>query len=253
MKLYSHAAIKEINKQHGFRMSESLGQNFLVDESIIKKIVEESFIGENDLVIEIGPGMGVLTAEAAKYAKKVVAIEIDSKLIPILDQTLVDYDNIEILNKDILKTNLRNIIENKKSEDSDIKDVKIIGNLPYYITTPIIMKILQESVPAQSITVMTQKEVADRICAKPGTKAYGALTVAVQYYCNIFHVADVPRTDFIPQPKVDSSVLRLEINEKKAVELLDEKMFFICLKAGFNQRRKTLLNCMLAFSSSSSQ
>jgi len=225
-------------------MSDSLGQNFLTDRAVINRIIEESFIEENDLVIEIGPGMGVLTGEAARYARKVIAIEIDERLLPILDHTLAEHDNIEIINKDILKTNLREIIENAKVADSSINGVKIIGNLPYYITTPIIMKILEEGTPAESITIMMQKEVADRISAHPGTKAYGALTVAVQYYCDIYHVADVPRTDFVPQPKVDSAVLRLEIKKEKAVDLLDEKMFFICVRAGFNQRRKTLLNCL---------
>lgn len=239
MKLYAEKTIKELNSRHGFRTSKSLGQNFLTDKNIIDKIIEESFIEENDLVIEIGPGMGVLTMEAAKYARKVIAVEIDAGLLPILDHTLSGYDNIEIINADILKTNLREIIDNAKEKDNGIKGVKIIGNLPYYITTPIIMKILEENTPAESITIMMQKEVADRIKAQPGGKTYGALSVAVQYYCRVYQVASVPKDVFVPQPKVDSSVLRLELRDEKPVDLLDEKMFFICIRAGFSARRKT--------------
>jgi len=226
-------------------MTKSLGQNFLADKNIIDKIIEETFIEEDDLVIEIGPGIGVLTAEAAQYARKVIAIELDKELLPILDYTLSEYDNIEIINEDILKTNLRNIIENAKKEDPVLKGVKIIGNLPYYITTPIIMKILEENIPANSITIMMQKEVADRIKAHPNTKAYGTLSIAVQYYCNVCQIATVPKEVFVPVPKVDSAVLRLEIRDEKPVELLEENMFFLCVKKGFSKRRKTLLNCMV--------
>ncbi|MEG0156524.1 MAG: 16S rRNA (adenine(1518)-N(6)/adenine(1519)-N(6))-dimethyltransferase RsmA [Anaerovoracaceae bacterium] len=247
MKLYSPNTIRDIKNKHAFKLSKSLGQNFLTDKHIIDKIIEESYIGEQDLVIEIGPGMGVLTAEAAQQARKVIAIEIDKGLLPILDYTLQDYDNIEVINQDILKTNLREVIDNAKREDPAIEGVKIIGNLPYYITTPIIMKILEEQVPVESITIMMQKEVADRISGKAGSKAYGALTVAVQYYCTVSKVAAVSKEVFVPVPKVDSTVLRLDLRTEKPVELLDEKLFFACIKAAFSQRRKTLLNCLTGF------
>lgn len=240
-KLYAPSTIRQIKDKHGFRLSKSLGQNFLTDKNIIDKIIEESFITEDDLVIEIGPGIGTLTAEAAQRAKKVIAVEIDQNLIPILEETLAGYSNIQILNQDILKTDLAQVIA---FEGEEIKGVKIIGNLPYYITTPIIMKLLEDGVPADSITVMMQKEVADRIQSGPGTKTYGAISVAVQYYCTIEQVAAVPKEVFIPQPKVDSTVLRLDIRKKRPIELIDEKVFFSCVKSGFGQRRKTLLNSM---------
>ncbi|MEL7658896.1 MAG: 16S rRNA (adenine(1518)-N(6)/adenine(1519)-N(6))-dimethyltransferase RsmA, partial [Bacillota bacterium] len=191
MKLYSPATIHEIKHKHGFKLSKSLGQNFLTDKNIIDKIIEKSMIGKNDLVIEIGPGIGVLTSAAAEEAGKVIAIEIDRNLIPILKETLSEYHNIEIVNSDILKTDLKTILEqNKEINGQRVEGVKILGNLPYYITTPIIMKILEDRVPADSITIMLQKEVADRIKAGPGTKAYGALSVAVQYYCTVTHVVN---------------------------------------------------------------
>ncbi|MGI6721191.1 MAG: 16S rRNA (adenine(1518)-N(6)/adenine(1519)-N(6))-dimethyltransferase RsmA [Anaerovoracaceae bacterium] len=244
MKPYTVKSIKELKNKYNFRMTKSLGQNFLTDRGIIEEIVEGAEIGPDDLVIEIGPGMGVLTSVVAERARKVIAIEIDSGLLPILAQTLAEYDNIEIINADVLKSDLRKLIENARASDDKIDKVEIIGNLPYYITTPIIMKILEEEVPASGITVMMQKEVADRIKAHPGTKAYGALSVAVQYYCVVHDIAAVPREVFVPQPKVDSTVLRLEIRDKKPVDLLDEKFFFICIRAGFSSRRKTLLNCL---------
>lgn len=240
MKLYAPSTIKELREKHGFRLSKSLGQNFLTDKNIIDKIIEDSFIGEKDLVIEIGPGIGVLTAEAAAAAKKVIAIEIDRGLIPILTETLKDYDNIIVLNQDVLKTDLKALIQEHHCGGS----VRIIGNLPYYITTPIIMKILEDQVPADSITAMMQKEVADRIKAEPGSKIYGALSVAVQYYCTVEQILSVPREVFVPQPKVDSAVLRMDIRREHPVELKDESMFFQCIKAGFEQRRKTLVNSL---------
>ncbi|MBN7774480.1 16S rRNA (adenine(1518)-N(6)/adenine(1519)-N(6))-dimethyltransferase RsmA [Clostridium aminobutyricum] len=245
MKLYAPSTIKQIKEQYDFKLSKSLGQNFLTDKNIIDKIIEDSFIGEDDLVIEIGPGIGVLTAAAAEVAGKVIAIEIDRNLIPILKDTLTEYDNIEILNQDILKTDLNQIIEsNTEIDGRKTKSVRIIGNLPYYITTPIIMKILEEGVKADSITIMMQKEVADRIKAEAGKKAYGALSVAVQYYCSVASVANVPKEVFVPQPKVDSSVIRLDIRKDKPVELFDERVFFECVRAGFGQRRKTMLNSL---------
>lgn len=244
MKLYAPSTIQMIKERHNFQLSKSLGQNFITDKSVIERIVEGSDVTENDLVIEIGPGIGVLTAEAAEAAAKVVAIEIDKKLIPILSETLQEYDNIRVINQDILKTNLNEIIDAERAAGSFSGEVKIMGNLPYYITTPIIMGILENGVAADSITIMMQKEVADRIKAKPGGKIYGAISVAVQYYCSVEQIASVPKEVFVPRPKVDSAVLKLCIRKKRPVELIDEKAFFACIKAGFGQRRKTLLNSL---------
>ena len=239
MKLYEPSTIRAIREEFGFKFSKSLGQNFLTDKNIIDKIVDGAEIGPEDTVIEIGPGVGVITYEAAQQAKQVIAIEIDKTLIPILDKTLGEFDNVKVVNEDVLKLDI-----NKLIEEEGAKGVKIMGNLPYYITTPIIMKILEEEVKADSITIMMQKEVADRIKAGPGNKIYGALSVAVQYYCTVEKVADVPRSVFVPQPNVDSVVLRLNIRDEKPVEVLDCKLFFDCVKAGFGQRRKTLLNSL---------
>lgn len=240
MKLYKPTTLNDIKDRYGFNFSKGLGQNFLVDKNIIDQIVDESFITEDDLVIEIGPGAGVITAEAAAVAGKVVAVEIDQSLIPILEETLGMYDNVEVVNQDILKTDLKALIEEHRQPGG----VKIIGNLPYYITTPIIMKILEEDVNVDSITIMMQKEVADRIKAAPGTKLYGALSAAVQYYCTIEKIATAPKEAFMPRPKIDSAVLRLDVRKEHPVELIDEKVFFQCIKSGFEQRRKTLLNCL---------
>ena len=242
MKLYAPSTIRDIKERYGFKLSKSLGQNFLTDKNIIDRIIEGAGIGPEDLVIEIGPGIGVITSEAAETAKKVIAVEIDKNLIPILKETLSDVDNVEIVNQDILKTDVNQLIA---SLGDSISGVKIIGNLPYYITTPIIMKLLEDGVKANSITVMMQKEVADRIKAFPGSKAYGALSVAVQYYCTVEAVVNVPKEVFVPQPKVDSTVLRLNIREEAPVKLLNREIFFRCVKAGFGQRRKTLLNSLM--------
>ena len=239
MKLYEPSTIKKLREEYGFKFSKSLGQNFLTDKNIIDEIVNGAGIEPDDTVLEIGPGIGVITYEAAQLAKKVVAVEIDKSLLPILAETLSEYENVKVINEDILKLDI-----NKLIEDEGMENVKIMGNLPYYITTPIIMKILDEGVKASSITIMMQKEVADRIKAGPGTKAYGALSVAVQYYCTVDKVASVPRSVFVPQPNVDSVVLRLNIRSEKAVKLDNEKLFFDCVKAGFGQRRKTLLNSL---------
>ncbi len=240
MKLYAPSTIKELKEKHGLRPSKSLGQNFLTDKHIIDSIIEGSLIGEKDLVIEIGPGVGTLTAEAARAAAKVIAIEIDRNLIPILEETLRDYDNVTVLNKDVLKTDLNALIQGHGCGGR----VRIIGNLPYYITTPIIMKILENQVPADSITAMMQKEVADRIQSKPGNRVYGALSVAVQYFCTVQHILTVPKAVFVPQPKVDSAVLRMDIRREHPVALKDERLFFQCIRSGFEQRRKTLLNSL---------
>jgi len=245
MKLHSTATIHELKKKHGFQLTKSLGQNFLTDKNIIDRIIEKSDITKQDLVIEVGPGIGVLTAAAAEAAGKVVAIEIDRNLLPVLRETLAEYDNVEIINKDVLKTDFHEILEqNREIGGQKIEGVKILGNLPYYITTPIIMKILEDKVPADSITIMLQKEVADRIKAGPGTKTYGALSVAVQYYCTVVHVANAPKEIFVPQPKVDSTVIRLDIRREKPVRVVHEEAFFAVVKAGFGQRRKTLLNSL---------
>ncbi len=239
MKLYSPETIREMRERYGFQLSKSLGQNFLTDKNIVDAIIDATDIGSDDLVIEIGPGMGVITAEAAARAKKTVAVEIDRRLIPILEETLKEFHNVEIINADVLKTDLNGIIERE-----GFKTAKIIGNLPYYITTPIIMHLLEKGIHAESITVMMQKEVADRIQASPGGKTCGAITAAVNYYCTVTEVARVPRTVFVPAPKVDSTVLRFDLRKEKEVDLDDEKLFFRCIKAGFGQRRKTLLNSL---------
>lgn len=239
MKLYAPSTIKEIKERYGFRLSKSLGQNFLTDKHIIDRIIEAADIDAGDLIIEIGPGIGVLTREAAERAGRVVAVEIDRNLLPILEETLAGYDNVEVINADILKTDVNRIIAG-----SDCRKATIIGNLPYYITTPIIMNLLERGVKADSMIFMMQKEVADRIRAGAGSKTYGALSVAVQYYCSAELVTMVPKEVFFPAPKVDSAVLKLHIRKDKPVELNDEAMFFRCIKAGFGQRRKTLANSL---------
>lgn len=239
-KLYSPAKMAQLRAKHDFRHSKSLGQNFLSDKNIIDAIIEGSEIGAEDLVIEIGPGMGVLTAAAAECASRVVAVEIDRHLIPILTETLEDYDNVEIINADVMKTDLSEVVEKYRTSGK----VRIIGNLPYYITTPIVMKLLEERIPADSITIMMQKEVADRIKASPGSKTYGALSVAVGFYCTVRHIANAPKEVFVPRPKVDSTVIRLDVRQERPVDLVDEKLFFETIKKGFGQRRKTLLNSL---------
>ena len=244
MNLYSPRTIRQLKEKYGFRFAKGLGQNFLTDPSVPEAMVEGSGIGPQDLVIEIGPGIGVLTAAAAQAAGRVVAIEVDERLLPILDETLQEYDNIEVICADVLKTDLARLIDGQLREHGLTGEVRIIGNLPYYITTPIIMKLLEEELPVSSITVMMQKEVADRIEAGPGSKVYGAISVAVQYYCRVSRVASVPKEVFLPSPKVDSAVLLLELRENKAVQVRDEARFFACVKAGFGQRRKTLCNAL---------
>lgn len=240
MKLYSPSEINDIRRMFGFRNSKSLGQNFLTDKNIIDRIIEGSDIGPEDLVIEIGPGIGVITREAAAAAKKVVAVEIDEELLPVLQYTLGDLDNVEVVNEDILKTDLKGLIA---AQDFTGK-VRVIGNLPYYITTPIIMKLLEEDIGAETITVMMQKEVADRLKAAPGRKECGAISLMVQYFAEISEVAKVPKTVFVPQPKVDSTVLRLDVRKEKPVAVEDEEYLFKVIKAGFALRRKTIANSL---------
>lgn len=241
MELYNPSVIRGIKNKYRFKFSRSLGQNFLTNKEVIDGIVEGADITKEDLVIEIGPGIGVLTAAAAEKAGKVIAIEIDINLVTILGETLTEFDNVKVINENVLKLDLAKIIE---EEAGDYKTVKVIGNLPYYITTAILMKLLEEKLPVESITIMMQKEVADRIKSSPGSRIYGAISVAVQYYCRVNIVEDVPKEYFMPMPKVDSAVLRLDVRKEAPVNLLDEKMFFRCIKAGFSQRRKTLLNSL---------
>lgn len=239
LELYTPQGINYIRKKYGFHNAKSLGQNFLTDKAVIDAIIEAADIGEEDLVIEIGPGFGVLTREEAPLARKVCAIELDHRLIPVLGETLAEFGNVEVINEDVLKTDLKGIIA-----ASGCERTKIIGNLPYYITTPILMALLEGGVPAESIVVMMQKEVAERVLAPPGGRIYGALSVAVDYYCEAEPVCEVPKEAFLPAPKVDSAVVKLNIRKERPVELVDEKLFFACIKAGFGQRRKTLLNSL---------
>ncbi|TQQ84017.1 16S rRNA (adenine(1518)-N(6)/adenine(1519)-N(6))-dimethyltransferase RsmA [Peptacetobacter hominis] len=239
-RLSSHKATKDIVQKHGFRFSKSLGQNFLIDDNVIDRILEGARVSEGDKIIEVGPGIGTLTREMAKKAEKVTAIEIDKNLIPILEETLSDFDNVEVVNEDILKVDIEKLVEEKLSGGP----VKLIANLPYYITTPIVMKFLEEDIPVTDIVVMVQKEVADRMNAVPSTKDYGALSVAVQYYCDTEIVAKAPRHMFIPQPNVDSTVIGLHIREEKKYNAENEDIFFKTVKAAFGQRRKTLLNSL---------
>ena len=245
MDLSSPAVVNRIRDRFDLKPSKSLGQNFITDGNIVSKIVDGAGITEEDLVIEIGPGIGVLTSVLAERAAFVAAVEIDKRLIPVLEETLMEYSNVRVINADILKTDLHRLVRTCREEGLFTGKVRVIGNLPYYITTPIIMKLLEEQVPADSITVMMQKEVADRIRSAPGSRTYGAISVAVQYYCRVEKVTDVPKEAFIPRPKVASTVLNLEPLEEKT-EVADEKMFLRCVKAGFAQRRKTLLNSLSA-------
>ena len=227
----------------GVRPSKSLGQNFLVDEDVIEAIVEGSSITEDTLVIEIGPGTGALTLPMAERAGWLVAVELDERVIPGLRVKTFSLGNVEIIHDDILKVDLRELIDRELAEH-DLKEVRIVGNLPYYITTPIIMKLLEADTGAASITAMMQKEVGDRIAAEPGTKLSGAITYSVHYYAEVTEIAEAGRECFYPVPKVDSVVLRMDIRDECPVSVSDEDLFFRCIRAGFSQRRKTLLNSL---------
>ncbi|MFZ5968622.1 MAG: 16S rRNA (adenine(1518)-N(6)/adenine(1519)-N(6))-dimethyltransferase RsmA [Bacillota bacterium] len=239
-RLISPRVTKEIVQKYQFKFSKSLGQNFLIDENILMKIIDGAEVSKEDVVLEIGPGIGTLTQALAQAAKKVVAIEIDRSLIPILEETLDGLDNVEVLNQDVLAADLHQIIR----DHLDGQPVKVIANLPYYVTTPIVMKLLEEKVPIKNIVVMIQKEVADRMQAKPGTKDYGALSVAVQYYCEPKIITRVPKSVFIPQPNVESTVIKLTVLNESRVKIKDEKLFFKIVRAAFGKRRKTLLNAL---------
>ncbi|WP_404446787.1 16S rRNA (adenine(1518)-N(6)/adenine(1519)-N(6))-dimethyltransferase RsmA [Sutcliffiella horikoshii] len=230
---------KEILDKYGFSFKKSLGQNFLIDTNILRNIVEYGEVSEKTAAIEIGPGIGALTEQIAKRAGKVFAFEIDQRLLPILEDTLSPYDNITVIHKDILKADVTELIG---EELKAYEEVRVIANLPYYVTTPIIMKLLQEGLPLKSITVMLQKEVAERMAAKPGTKEYGSLSIAVQYFTQAETVMIVPKTVFVPQPNVDSAVIRLLVREEPPVRVKDEDFFFEVVRASFGQRRKTILN-----------
>lgn len=238
MELTDIRVIKDIVRDFGFSFSKGLGQNFLLDKNVLEDIVDAADV--EDGVIEVGPGFGVLTRELAKNSKKVVSIELDSRLFPVLDYTLEEFDNVKIIEGDVLKINLKEVIE----EEFGGEKISIAANLPYYITTPIITMLLEGKYPIKRIVVMVQKEVALRLAAEAGSKDYGAISVLTRYYTNPRIVTIVPADSFYPAPKVDSAVVCLEVCEKPNVEVKDEKMFFKVVKGAFSQRRKTLLNCL---------
>ena len=228
----------EVLQKYDFVFQKKFGQNFLIDPHLLDKIVNAAGITKDDFVLEIGPGIGTMTQYLAAAAGKVFAVEIDKALIPILGDTLKDFPNVQVINEDILKVDIKKLAE----EHNNGKPIKVVANLPYYITTPIIMGLFESGVPVDSITVMVQKEVAERMQVGPGTKDYGALSLAVQYYAEPYIVANVPPNCFMPRPKVGSAVIRLTRHEKPPVEVKDEKLMFRLIRASFNQRRKTLAN-----------
>jgi 16S rRNA (adenine1518-N6/adenine1519-N6)-dimethyltransferase len=233
----------DLLKKHGVVLKKSLGQNFLVDPNILYKIVSAAGLDKNKGVLEIGPGIGALTQQLAKEAGKVVAVEIDQRLLPLLKETLSAYPHANVIHGDVLKVDLRALFAD---QFDGCDKVSVIANLPYYITTPIIMKLLEEKLPLEHIVVMIQKEVAERMSAKPGGKEYGSLSIAVQYYCEPEVVAIVPYTVFIPRPNVDSAVIKLKVREEPAVQVDDEEFFFDVVQASFVQRRKTIYNNLAA-------
>lgn len=228
----------EILQKYNFNFQKKFGQNFLIDEHVLDKIIRAAEITKDDYVLEIGPGIGTMTQYLACAAREVTAVEIDRALIPILEDTLKEYDNVSIINEDILKVDIAALAKEKNGG----RPIKVVANLPYYITTPIIMSLFESHVPLESITVMVQKEVADRMQVGPGTKDYGALSLAVQYYAEPYIVANVPPNCFMPRPAVGSAVIRLTRHQKPPVEVMDEKLMFRLIRASFNQRRKTLAN-----------
>lgn len=229
-----------LNKHH-ITPNKSLGQNFLINDKVIETTIEEAHISKEDLVIEIGPGLGTLTCYLLEKAKKVIAIELDDRMVKIVKERFALYPNFEILQADVLKVDLQKLIQKERKENK-IKEVKIVANLPYYITTPIIMKLLEDNLEIESITVMVQKEVAERLVATPGEKLAGAITYSVQYYCKTEKVIEVPKESFIPAPEVESEVIKLTLREKPPVEVKDKNQFFKLIKVSFMQRRKTFLN-----------
>lgn len=234
--------IKNILGKHGFTFSKALGQNFLINPSVCPRMAAESGAEKNIGVIEIGPGIGVLTCELARLAHKVVAIELDKRLLPVLDETLKDFDNVKVINADVLKVDLQRLI----AEEFSNMEVVVCANLPYYITSPVIMRLLEERLPISSLTVMVQKEAAQRICARAGSRQAGAVTIAVRYYCEPKLLFDVSAGSFMPAPKVDSAVIKLDIHQTPTLQVDNEKIFFKVVKAAFGQRRKTLPNALSA-------
>ncbi len=230
-----------LNK-YNLKANKKLGQNFLINEEIIDEIVSKSDVTKDDTVIEIGPGLGSLTAKLAENAKKVIAIELDENMIKVLNDRFILYNNVEIIHGDVLKIDLKSIIKENES-------VKVVANLPYYITTPIVMKLLEERLPLESITVMVQKEVGERFCSLPGGKEYGAITVSINYYASPEIMIDVPKENFNPIPEVDSCVVKLDL-KKKHIDIKDEKMFFRIIKIAFSQRRKNLANSLMGIGKS---
>lgn len=230
--------IKEILSRYGFNFSKGLGQNFLINPSVCPRMAELSGAGKEVGVIEIGPGIGVLTRELCEISDKVVAVEIDKRLIPVLDETLADFDNIKVINDDVMKLDLKKLIE----DEFEGMKVVVCANLPYYITSPVIMKLLEDKLPVEAITVMVQKEAAQRICAEVGSRESGAVTVSVNYYSKPEMLFTVSSGSFMPAPKVDSAVMRLDVYKEPPIKLDDDKKFFTVVKAAFSQRRKTVLN-----------
>lgn len=228
----------EILQKHHFNFQKKFGQNFLIDGNILEKIVDAAQVTEDDCVLEIGPGIGTMTQYLAERAKTVIAVEIDKNLMPVLQETLSPYDNVKVIHDDILKVDINRIVQ----EENAGKPIKVVANLPYYITTPIIMALFENHIALRSITIMVQKEVADRMQALPGTKDYGALSLAVRYYAEPEIIMKVPASCFMPRPNVDSAVIRLTRYEKPLVEAVDENWLFAVIRASFNQRRKTLIN-----------
>ena len=231
----------EVLKKYNFNFQKKFGQNFLIDTHVLERIIEESKITKEDCVLEIGPGIGTMTQYLAENAREVIAVEIDKALIPILENTLADYNNVTVINDDILKIDINKIVQEKNHGEA----IKVVANLPYYITTPIIMGLFESHVPLKSITIMVQKEVADRMQVGPGTKDYGALSLAVQYYAKPKIVANVPPNCFMPRPNVGSAVIRLDRYAKQPVNVANENYMFRLIRASFNQRRKTLVNGLL--------
>ena len=228
----------EVLQKYQFNFQKRFGQNFLIDSYVLEKIIREAGIKKDDMVLEIGPGIGTMTQYLAEAAREVVAIEIDKNLIPILEDTLSEYENVTIINEDVLKVDLKQLVLDKNQG----KPIKVVANLPYYITTPIIMELLESKLSIESITIMVQKEVADRMQEGPGSKEYGALSLAVQYYAKPEIVANVPCNCFMPRPKVGSAVIRLTLHQNPVIEVEDEEFMFRLIRASFNQRRKTLVN-----------
>ncbi len=242
LKLSSPSTIKYIMEKYGFKFSKSLGQNFLISDDVVEDIMEGADVSEEDYILEVGPGIGVMTQALAERAKKVVSVELDTSLLPVLKETLAPYDNVVIVNDDILKVDIVKLID----DEFGGKKPKVVANLPYYVTTPIIMMFLEKGLPVTDIVVMVQKEVADRIVSGPGNKVFGALSVAVQFYADAEIIVEAPKGVFMPQPKVDSVVVRMRILEQPKVDVKNRKLFFKVVKAAFGMRRKTLLNALSA-------